>query len=164
MSKFKDNEGRQWEVAVNVTAVKRCRSLLGVDLPALVDDGFQGLAALMADTTKLMDVVYVLCKSQADARGLTDETFGEAIAGDVIGAAGDAFKEAFADFFSDPKVREALRKVFAKADAVRGHLLDRLAAEIDRIDPASEALKFTASSGGSPGNSASTPDPSPSPN
>ena len=40
MRTFTDNAGRTWTIQVNVTAVKRVRGLVGIDLYKLVDDGF----------------------------------------------------------------------------------------------------------------------------
>jgi len=76
MHSFVDNSRRTWEVAINVTAVKRIRGLLGIDLYALVDDGFKSLSKLVSDPVTLADVLYCLCKDQADKQSITDEDFG----------------------------------------------------------------------------------------
>jgi hypothetical protein len=67
MHSFVDNSRRTWEVAINVSAVKRIRGLLGIDLYALVDDGFKSLSKLVSDPVTLADVLYCLCKDQADS-------------------------------------------------------------------------------------------------
>lgn len=162
MKTFKDNAGRTWTVAVNVAAVKRCRALVGVDLYGLVDDGFAGLGKLLNDPVTLVDVLYVLCKDEADKQGITDEDFGRAMAGDALGAAADAFVEEFTDFFPDPRVRAGLKGVVEKGRAVAALVLEESARRIERVDPASEARRLTASSGGAPASSASTPGRSPS--
>ena len=84
MHSFVDNSRRTWEVAINVTAVKRIRGLLGIDLYALVDDGFKSLSKLVSDPVTLADVLYCLCKDQADKQSISDEDFGRALSGDVI--------------------------------------------------------------------------------
>ena len=78
MHSFVDNSRRTWEVAINVAAVKRIRGLLGIDLYALVDDGFKSLSKLVSDPVTLADVLYCLCKDQADKQSITDEDFGRA--------------------------------------------------------------------------------------
>lgn len=163
MKSFKDTEGREWVVEVHVTAIKRVQGLLGLDLYALVDDGFKGLGELLAHPVKLVDVIYVLCKPQADERGITDEDFGRAMRGDAIGAAADAFLEEYVDFFRGPQ-RAALREVIAKARAVEAKVTSRLMGMIAAIDVDFEANRLSASSGSSPGSPGSIPDPSPSAN
>lgn len=162
MKTFRDNAGRAWAVGINVAAVKRCRGLLGVDVYALVDDRFQGLGKLLADPVGLVDVLYVLCKDEADKQGLTDEDFGRALGGDALGAAADAFTAELIDFFPDPRVRAALVKVVEAGRKVQTGMLDRVTREIDALDTDDVLKKLTASSGNSPGPSASTPGPSPS--
>jgi hypothetical protein len=158
---FKDNVGRDWTVAINVAAVKRCRGLVGVDLYALVDGGFDGLSRLLGDPVQFVDTLYVLCKQEADARGVSDEDFGRGLGGDALGAATDAFLEELTDFFPDPRVRAGLRRVLATARTVRDRMLDRMDLALDAIDPDAEATRLTGSSGNWPESSASTPAPSP---
>lgn len=144
MRSFKDNEGREWVVAVNVTGIKRCRGLLKIDLLGLLDDKLEGLSRFLSDPIALVDVVYVLCKDQADGRGVSDEDFGRAMAGDAIARASAAFVEEYADFSQDPRLREMIRAVIAKArameDRVREYQTTRLA-EIDPEAMASEAIE-----------------------
>ncbi len=162
MHTFKDNADRTWVVSINVNSVKKCRGVLQVDLYGLVDDGFEKLAKLLGDPVTLVDVLYVLCRSEADARGVSDEDFGRAMAGDALDHAATAFLEELTDFFPDPRVRAALRRVMEAGRKVQARLMDHLTTTLDGIDPDSEAEKLIASSGTSRGPSGSTPDPSPS--
>lgn len=159
---FKDNDGRAWQVNINVNAVRRCRGLLGVDLYGLVDAKFEGLDRLCNDPVALIDVLYVLVKEDAEARGISDEDFGRAFAGDALEAGADAFVEELADFFPNPRVRAGLKAVLEKARQVRGKMMDHLDKLMQLIDPEAEAAKLIASSGTSPASSGSTPAPSPS--
>ncbi len=79
MHTFTDNAGRVWTVAIHVAAVKRVRGLVHIDLYKLVDDGFRPLGELVADPVQLADVLYYLCKDEADAKQITDEDFGRAL-------------------------------------------------------------------------------------
>ncbi|MBX3399546.1 MAG: hypothetical protein KF873_12455 [Gemmataceae bacterium] len=164
MQSFRDNAGRAWTVAINVAAVKRVRGLVGVDLYKLIDDGFKPLAALVGDPVQLADVLYCLCKDEADAKSISDEDFGRALAGDAITLAADAFVEELIDFFPDARARASLTKVLAAGRKVRDKLMDHAEVVIDRLDPAAEASKLIASFGNSPASSGSTPAPSPSAN
>ena len=162
MHSFVDNSRRTWEVAINVTAVKRIRGLLGIDLYALVDDGFKSLSKLVSDPVSLADVLYCLCKDQADKQSISDEDFGRALAGDVITNAADAFIEDLIDFFPDARARASLRKVIEAGKAVRDRVVSHAERILDSIDPEVEAMKWISSSGTLPESSASTQDHLPS--
>ena len=164
MHSFRDNAGRTWTVAVNVAAVKRVRGLVNIDLYKLVDDGFEPLAELVSDPVQLADVLYCLCKDEADANKVSDEDFGRGLAGDAITLAADAFVEELIDFFPDARAREGLRKVLAAGRKVRDRLLDHAETLVGTLDPEAEAERLIASVGNSPAASGSTPGPSPSGN
>jgi hypothetical protein len=164
MQSFKDNADRTWTVAINVTAIKRVRGLLGIDLYKLVDDGFKPLADLMADPVQLVDVLYCLCKEEADARQISDEDFGRALGGDVISVAADAFVEELIAFFPNARARQGLKKVVAAGRQVQDKLLDHAETLVAQIDPSRAASDWIASFGNSRASSASTPGPSPSVN
>jgi hypothetical protein len=168
MSSFKDNKNRVWEVEITVWHVRRVRSLAGVDLLALTEDGAKGLGELLGDVPKLVDVVFVLVKDQADAQGVTDEDFGRSLGGDSLEGLTTAFLEGLASFFQNPAQRKLLRDLIAAAEAVgnaalaraqkglAGLDLDRLAAELARGGG--------GSSGTAPESAGSTPAPSASAN
>ena len=119
MRTFKDNAGRTWQIAMNVTAAKRVRSMLGVDLLALGGDAEKPedhlFTRLYSDPCFLVDVLYVVCKTEADANGVTDEQFGEAMAGDAIDQATRALLEEIVDFSPSPRDRARARRVLDKA-------------------------------------------------
>lgn len=164
MHAFRDRNGKDWPVVIDVAAVKRVRRLVGVDLYGLIDDGLKPLGRLLADPVQLVDVLYVLCKDSADHASVSDEDFGRLFSGDTLGAASDAFVEEFTDFFPDAARRAAIGKVIGKARAVERLTTERLTTQVDAIDPASLADRLTGSSSASPASSESTPAPSPSAN
>jgi len=164
MHSFVDNSRRTWEVAINVAAVKRIRGLLGIDLYALVDDGFKSLSKLVSDPVSLADVLYCLCKDQAEKQSISDEDFGRALAGDAITQAADAFVEELIDFFPDARARASLRKAIEAGKTVRDKVLSHAETILDSIDPETEAKKWISSSGTWPESSGSTPDHSASEN
>lgn len=149
MHVFKDNAGRTWPVSIHVSAVKRVRGMLGVDLYSLIDDRFQGLGKLLADPVSLVDVLYVLCKDEADKQGITDEDFGRAMAGDAIEHATHAFLEEFADFFPDPRARAGIKKMTESARKMRDTIMTHLTTQIETFDPETAAKKLIDSSGNS---------------
>jgi len=163
MHTFTDNAGRTWAITINVAAIKRVRGMLNVDLYKLVDDGFKPLGELIADPVQLADVLYCLCKDEADARNVSDEDFGRALYGDAITLAAEAFVEELIDFFPDARAREGMRKLSAAGKKVKERLLDHAEKVLEQLDPEVEARKLIASFGSSPGSSESTPAPSLSP-
>jgi hypothetical protein len=164
MHTFVDNAGRTWTVTINVAAVKRVRALLSVDLYALLDDGLKPLAALVADPVRLADVLFCLCKDEAEKVKVTDEDFGRALAGDAITIAAQAFLDEIVCFFPDARIRAGLKTLLTKGRTVRDRLLDHATRLADQIDPEAEARRLIASFGASPASSGSTPAPSPSAN
>ena len=162
MKSFTDNAGRTWTIEVNVTAIRRVRALVGVNIHQLVDNGLQALGRLVSDPLQLADVLYCLVKDEADARSVSDEEFGRGLAGDVITLAAEAFVEELIDFFPDARVRAGLRQVIDKGNQVRQRLLTHAEAMLEVVDPQVEASRLINSFGNSPASSASTPAPSPS--
>ena len=169
MKTFTDTAGRAWTVTINVDAIKRVRSVLDIDLNRVLDDKFKLLAQIVEDPVQLVDVVFVLCREQADKAGVKDEDFGRAMAGDAIMLAADAFIEALTDFFPNARARAMLTALMGKGRKVRDLLMDRAELQIQAIDPAKEAqaqmeaaektLMSSASPGNSPASSASIPAP-----
>lgn len=172
MKTFRDNAGRTWTVSINVDAIRRVRNLLEVDLLEAAEGKL--LERLMGDPVMLCDVIYCICKPEADAQDVTDEEFGRAMAGDAIDAATTALLEDLVDFFPGPK-RLLLSKALQKLrkleemtlEAARVRLdspileerMRRALAELDDLDELDEAepMNVGASSGNSPASSESIP-------
>ncbi len=164
MRSFKDNQGRQWSVEINVTAIKRVRGLTGEDLMQVIEGTL--IEKLIRDPVLLCDVVYAICKPEADAKNVSDEEFGRAMAGDVIEAATTAVLEELVGFCPSPRDRanlgrvlQATRKVMDRARDLVEKKLD--SGELDRL--ADRLLSGEATAGSSftsaPESSASIPAP-----
>ena len=174
MKTFRDNASRTWNLALNVYAVKKVRDLMGVDLLDL-DSGDKPedklLSRLIADPILLVDLLYVVCKGEADQKGVTDEQFGQAMAGDVIDTATKAFLEELADFTPSPRDRARARKVIQATWTVIDRAQDLMDAKVEKELPAAvekflaEMAEMTemsapgSSSTNSPDSSEPTPDP-----
>lgn len=139
MPTFTDTRERSWTVEINVSAVKRVKSLTGVDLLDVGEGGV--LAELATDPVRLCDVLYALCKPQADAADVSDEAFGEGLAGDAIERATGAFLEALIGFFPNPRDRGILQAALAKVEAAKELARERVEAELGsgRIEEQVEA-------------------------
>jgi hypothetical protein len=165
MQTFTDNAGRTWTIAITVDAVKRVKSLLSVNLMEAVEGHL--LEKLVADPVLLCDVIYAICKPEADAKIISDEEFGRAMAGDAIDLGTQALLEELCDFFPQGR-RKLLRKALEKLK--RLETLALAAAETRLDDPAlekrllQELSDTTASAGSLAEPSASTPEASPSSN
>jgi hypothetical protein len=82
MRTFKDNAGRTWTVSVDCDALKRVRTLLNVNL--ISTEFVKVLEQLLSDPVLLCDVLYVVCKPEAEKQSVSDVDFGRAMAGDAI--------------------------------------------------------------------------------
>ncbi len=155
MKTFKDNAGRTWTVTVDVSAVKRVRSLLDVNLLEVLDGRL--IERLAGDPVLLCDALFALVKPEADAKGITDEDFGRAMAGDAVEHATTALLEELVDFFPQGK-RRLLQKALGKLKAWEAKALDvaekRLESpELDeKLEAALKAAGSATTAGGSSGN------------
>lgn len=115
MKSFMDNAGRAWAIAINVDAIKRVRDSLDVNLLDAVEGKL--IERLVGDPILLCDVIYVLCRPEAEQRGVSDEDFGRAMAGDSIDSATTSLLEELVAFF--PKARrDLLTKALQKLKAL----------------------------------------------
>ena len=164
MHTFKDNEGRAWDVSVNVAVIKRVRDLTGADLLGVVDGTL--IEKLIRDPVLLCDVIYAACKPQADGRNINDVQFGEAMAGDAIDSATAALLSAIVDFCPSPRDRANLGRVVQKTNEVMDRARDLIEQRLEspELDEqiekvlAQELASAGASSGNVPASSASIPE------
>lgn len=171
MPSFKDNAGREWLVTLNVAQAKRLREKLAIDL----NDALGGdLCERLADDAELLcNALFVLVEKQALEKQVTDEQFGEGLAGDAIGAATDCLLEAIVSFFP-PQRRALLARARSKINEQRTAAIQRaeklldspelqtaLAERLDREEAkAIERIRtFGKSSTSSPESAESTPLP-----
>lgn len=142
MKMFHDNVGREWAITINVTTLKRCRSLTNFD-PLSIVESRESLARLAADPVLLGDILFALVKPQADERKITDLDFGTALAGDAIERATTALMEELVDFFPQSR-REILTLAASKqrelSALVERRVLDRLVSEMDAISSRAESI------------------------
>ena len=156
MKTFTDNAGRTWTVTVNVDSIKRVKSLLSVNLLEAIEGKL--LEKLVADPVLLCDILYCLCKPQADAQAIKDEDFGRAMAGDAIDAATTALLEELADFFPRPK-RELLQKALGKLRKLESIALTAAGERLDSPELEERLRRMIAGDacGSLPGSPASSP-------
>ena len=128
---FYDNKKRAWALAVNTATIKRVKEALGVNLLDAV--GGQLIDRIANDPALFADVLFVLVKPQAEAAGISDVDFGEALAGDEIESASLAFINAMVDFFPNGR-REVLGRAIAagmeKAKKAEAEMLQKFEATL----------------------------------
>lgn len=123
MKSFVDNQGRTWILNINVGTIKRVKALCGglnlLNIIAFDEDkknvDTDVLAKLSEDPILLVDVLYAVCKPDADAKNISDEDFGAALSGDSIEYASRQLLDAIVDFFPEAK-RRACQKILAAAN------------------------------------------------
>jgi hypothetical protein len=191
MKTFRDTEGREWAITVDVNAVKRVMKSqfdylgepLRVNLLALVEPDSDLLKKVLEYPPLLCDIAYAICKPQCDEKNTRDEDFGKAMGGDVLENVLDVILEETIDFFPAGR-RTVLKKVLTKsqtfAEKAKALTTARLAtgeleAAIDAVlEPELKRLESpmqgeaaptlgTNTAGNLPESSASTPDREPLP-
>lgn len=163
MQQFKDTQGRDWQIDINVASLRRVQSVLKTDLLKVLEDR-KLLERLYGDPMFLVDVLCVLLKPQCEKHGITDEQFAEAMAGDCIEAAAVALIEDLIGFSPSQKDRANLLAVWKAThsgmERARQVVATKLGSEMPRIvDAAVETA--TSSLISALGSSGSTPDPTP---
>jgi hypothetical protein len=131
MKTFNDNAGRSWNVDVNVAAIKRVRGLTHVNLLDIIEGTL--IEKLVRDPVLLCDVLFAICKPQADERQppVSDEEFGRAMAGDAIELATAALLEELVSFCPSPRDRKNLGRVLEATKKVMDKARDVIEAKLD---------------------------------
>jgi hypothetical protein len=165
MKTFTDNAGRTWTVTINVNAIKRVKGLTGVNLLDVVNgdaDRSEGglLGKLSSDPILLCDILYAVCKPEADPRNISDEDFGRGMAGDAIDAGTTALLEELVDFFPQAK-RRVLDQALRKLRTLEARVIDLASKRLDspEIDALLEKAMDSAGAGPSMVNGSSPNSP-----
>jgi len=173
MAKFKDTAGHEWDVQMTVQGVKDVRDALELDL--LDNAGRRGgvMGELASDPIKVCDVVFVLCRQQAEDAEVTSEDFGHSLGGNALAEATDALIEAYISFFR-PHQRKALGKIRDKMGTLEtmitrevearlesGEMEKEMRAELEKGIQAERESRLTGGekSTDTPASSESTPAP-----
>ena len=142
MQKFIDRRGRVWIVDIDNTTLRRVKALTDVRLLDAIDGDL--ITQLSSDPLLLGDVLFAICKPQADQQDVGDESFAEGLAGDAIDEACKALVDALVAYFPESR-RRLLRKAADKQKLIetRGlaaiekrlddpNLVDRIVEDIER--------------------------------
>lgn len=148
MKTFKTTDGKEWQIAVNVGTVKRCRQLTGTNLLELVSDQ-SSIASLFSDDVKLCEVLCAVIRPQLEAAARSDDDFFAAINGDVIEQAAEALLAEIVDFFQEPRrglLKKALAKYLAAAEKLQKTSAAAIEAKLEEMDFEALILKTPTNS------------------
>jgi len=113
MATFTDKQKREWQLTVNVAAMRRAKSA-GVDLSMPVSQ----LREFITDDVFLADCLWAIVAVNASERNVNQAQFDEGFCGLVFDAARAALWEALSEYW-DPKSQRAsmLRMALAEVEA-----------------------------------------------
>jgi hypothetical protein len=143
MPSFKTADGREWLIRLDAPKIREVRTELEIDLGAL---DFSKIAqALANDPVLLVDVLWVLCREQAQTvYHIESRAFGESLVGDALDDAAEAIIKARADF-SPARMKALILKTAETSERIRAKAAEMATARLsdpaleDRILKATEA-------------------------
>ena len=158
MKVFKDTNGQDWQIILNVLQMKRVRAALGIDLVNVITLDKDGavkvdlIDRIANDPCLLVDILWVIVQDQAKSIGVTDEQFGSALVGDAIERATAAFLDELVDFFPGAR-RLFLKKAVDLARKYAGEWTTVLAKALESPELEKKIAESMSSSPSSPGSS-----------
>lgn len=163
MTCFNDQKGRSWALCVTVQTLRRVKTQCGVTLTDIIllkpgeAPDVSLLEQLANDPVLLVDVLYVALSDEAEARGVSAQDFGEAMAGeamagDAIEAATEALLDEVIAFFPLAKRRtlQRLMEVSRRFAERQKEVLETLLASPDLETEIKRALTLSGSSSTAP--------------
>lgn len=139
MAKFKDSEGREWLLTINVPVMKRVQDRTGFHLGKLFNDDCKILQEITGDVITFGSVLYAMVEPQAKAANVSEDAFLESLSADAIDAAGDALLEAVQDF-SPSRTRPLIAALRNKGREVIGLTNEGMAEAVGKINAMNPAM------------------------
>jgi hypothetical protein len=140
MPRFKDSAGTEWPVDITVAAIKRIKSAgLGNFADPITEEKAGAgtpLSKLSLDPIFVTEVLYQICRPQAEKDGINHEAFDELLGGEAYAAAYGALHEGLLDFFRQagrPEIAKVVEKQIAVVLAGL-KIVAAKAAEIDTVE------------------------------
>lgn len=178
MKEFRDDQGRPWMVAITVAAAERVRGLVTVDVTEDVEQSDGSVSrqtrkapldiidtSSIANTLQILrsqygtvgEVLYAICRKQADEKKISREDFLDGLRGDAIEAGVKAIEEELVDFFP-PRLRKMVGLLATKMDEVAAEMLGQAEARMQAATASSLLEQSGTQSTRPPESSASTPE------
>jgi hypothetical protein len=178
MREFRDDQGRPWMVAITVAAAERVRGLVTVDVTEDVEQSDGTVSrqtrkapldiidtSSIANTLQILrsqygtvgEVLYAICRKQADEKKISREDFLDGLRGDAIEAGVKAIEEELVDFFP-PRLRKMVGLLATKMDEVAAEMLGQAEARMQAATATSLLEQSGTPSTKPQASSASTPE------
>ena len=126
MQKFKDINGREWSIELNIATIRKLRKethgVEGFEDFDILD--YAGVLTKINDPIFAADLLYMTCRDQLDDAGVDDEAFGRSLKGRALFDATAAFLAEYVDFFPEPTVAEKIATVIQKTREAQTKLAD----------------------------------------
>jgi hypothetical protein len=156
MKEFRDDQGRPWMVALTVASADRVRGLVTIDVDEdvqqpdgsvkrqsravpfdLIDAGTiaKTLEVLRNNYGKIGEILYAICRQQADERKISREQFLDGLRGDSLEAGQIALESELVDFFP-PGLRKMVALMVAKIHEMADEVLGQAEAELAKATAA----------------------------
>lgn len=132
MPSFVDANGREWNVSITVEELAAVKDSLDVHLTKLVDEDIQSLFMLIADPIQCVNVLWVICRLQAESRGIDQKQFARGFAGEAFEHAGRCLVRAVFNFFPSSR-RDPLLRLIEKTEQALSIAMAQAAKKIDEI-------------------------------
>lgn len=131
---FKDTKDRRWKIEMTISAIKRVKGAIDVDLLKMDQGDPPLLTVLGTDVEVLCDIIFCLVMPQADDLGVSDVQFGEAMGGETMLQAQVAFYEELADFFRGLGRTDTARALTIQQEMIC-QAVKRAEAALNQFDP-----------------------------
>lgn len=110
MASFKDKNGVEWRLELDVGLVTALRTRVDFDVGTEAQASGTFGEVLFADKEKLVRVLWIICEEQAEKAKIEPEAFGRAFTGPVLSRATDALIDCITDFTHRPAVAAAMKE------------------------------------------------------
>lgn len=139
MPTFKDNKDREWELRIDAPSIMRIRQ--ECDPKFLLEDSEteNTYLRMQADPVLLCRTIFLLCGSQRNERGVSEEDFYMEVIGDAIDRATEALLAAIVNF-TPPNVRKLLKAVAEKSAAIQGKAIQIALEKVNSPDVEEQML------------------------
>lgn len=136
MATFKTGDNRDWVVRLDAMKIRDVREAYDIDLGSL--DFSKVAERLGADPVLLAEVIWGLCREQAEKSDITQRQFFEGLVGDAIDDAARALLQARADF-SPARTRSLIQRQIETSDRIREKMATAAMAKLESSEERLEA-------------------------
>ena len=138
MRVFKDKKDNTWEIEITISALKRVKSYLDLNLLDIFKQNqetqkFELLEKISEDPVLLVDLLFVLCEKQVKERNMSTEDFANVFSGEVIENAVNALLYEIIDFFPETK-KAVLKKILDTGKKMQGEAEKLILEKLDNVN------------------------------